>query len=205
MNETTKHHWNERFGNTEPEALTWYQADNDTSLDLIRTHSGAPGDSVIDIGAGAAGLAGDLIAAGFGDITLLDISERALRESRCRLGDAAAPLSFCEADVTRWTPPRRWDIWHDRAVFHFLTDAAAQDAYLVALRAATAPGALVLIATFSPEGPEKCSGLPVQRYGVADLARRLGDGFRLLEGLQRDHVTPKGGRQNFTHAVLRRL
>ncbi|MFV2034969.1 MAG: hypothetical protein ACC631_07640, partial [Halocynthiibacter sp.] len=95
--------------------------------------------------------------------------------------------------------------WHDRAVFHFLTQAGAQDAYIGALRAATAPGGLVIIATFSPDGPEKCSGLPVQRYDVSDLTSRLGAGFELIEGFRRDHITPAGNVQNFTHAVLRRL
>lgn len=197
-------HWDTRYGETDRKALSWFQDHDETSLDLILRH-GAAKASVIDVGAGNATLADDLLARGYDDLALFDLSEVALSQTRDRLAGKGATPRFIQGDITQWAPDRQWDVWHDRAVFHFLTEQAAQDAYLRALERATAPGALVVIATFSRIGPERCSGLPVQRYGTDDLVLRLGNGFELIEGFEKDHITPGGGVQNFTHAAFRRV
>ena len=136
---------------------------------------------------------------------VLDLSEAALAQSKARLGERAAKVAWIVADVTQWRPARTWAIWHDRAVFHFLTEPASQDAYVAALKAATTPGATVVLATFALDGPEKCSGLPVQRYSPVGLAARLGPGFALTAEAAETHLTPWGAQQKFSHAVLKRL
>ncbi len=145
-----------------------------------------------------------LLARGYTRITVVDISEAALDAARARIGDGAAGVRWLAADVRDLTLPDPVDVWHDRAVFHFLTVAADQDAYLDGLRRALAPGGHVVMATFGPSGPQKCSGLPVERYDAERLARRLGTGFELLRVVDRRHVTPAGGMQDFLHALLRR-
>ena len=199
-----QHHWDKRFADTNPEALTWFQPEAARSLALIEDHAGGSARSLIDVGAGNSRLVDGLLARDWRDITLVDLSSVALAQTRARLGAAARDVSFIAADLTAWTPARCWDVWHDRAVFHFMVTKAAQSAYLDALRAGTRAGATVVMATFSPDGPSKCSGLPVQQYSAATLAARLGNTFSLLHDEPYDHVTPKGGVQKFTLAVFRR-
>src|ERR1043166_7913019 len=127
-----------------------------------------------------------------------------LQDVRARLDRHDDTITFIVADITSWTPSRTWKVWHDRAVFHFLTDTASQEAYLRSLREALQPGATAIIATFVLDGPERCSGLPVQRYSGATLAARLGPSFQLAAESTERHVTPKGGEQLFTYAVLLR-
>ncbi len=199
-------HWDRSFDSNAPENLTWYQPHIHDSLELIRKHGQDLGCSaaVIDVGAGNAGLVDDLVEVGYNNLSVLDISAKALAQTRSRLGPIAQTIEFIEADLTKWEPTGKWDIWHDRAAFHFLTEIDEQNAYIDALQAALPKGALVLISCFSTTGPQKCSGLPVQQYNVADLAARLGGEYTLLEGYQKDHITPKGGHQNFTHTAFRK-
>lgn len=201
-------HWDGAY-RAKGDNVSWYQPGPGRSLALILAAAPSVAGSVatasvIDIGAGASRLAGDLIAAGLADLTLLDVSPVALARARERLAGAAGKLAWIAADVTRWTPARTWDIWHDRAVFHFLTDVAAQDAYIAALRQATRRGAAVILSTFAPTGPATCSGLPVQRYGAEDLARRLGPDFALYAQENERHQTPFGTAQDFIYAGFRR-
>jgi hypothetical protein len=146
----------------------------------------------------------ELLSAGYLDLTVLDISQTALSRSKERLGRLADKVSWIAADITQWTPHRTWDVWHDRAVFHFLTAAKDQDAYIAALIAGTKPGSVAVMSTFSLEGPERCSGLPVQRYSPTTLAARIGDRFEFVSGASESHTTPWGSTQNFAYAVLRR-
>jgi 2-polyprenyl-3-methyl-5-hydroxy-6-metoxy-1,4-benzoquinol methylase len=159
---------------------------------------------VIDVGGGASRLVDALLEAGRDDVTVLDISHVALGRAKARLGESAARINWICADVTQWTPARTWDLWHDRAVFHFLTEIAEQDAYIKTLTAATHPGSAVILSTFAPTGPERCSGLPVQRYSPAGLAARLGSGFALEDVALETHVTPWGAAQDFSYAALRK-
>lgn len=204
MGDKLRAHWNARFSENAPEALSWYQKDAGVSLDLLARFAPDPVTGLIDVGAGNGRLVDALLARGGRDLSLLDLSEAALEQTRARLGERAAEVEFLTGDLRDWAPPRRWAIWHDRAVFHFMVGAAERAAYLAALEQGTAPGALVLLATFSPDGPERCSGLPVARYSAEELARCLGPGYELLHGETRDHLTPSGAAQNFTHAVFRK-
>lgn len=195
-------HWDHTYTVKSDTAVSWYQDVPERSLALIR-HAGK--GSVIDIGGGASRLVDRLLAEGYADLTVLDISDVALSRSKKRLGGEAGKVSWIVADITGWKPERQWDVWHDRAVFHFLTDPAAQDAYVAALKTGTRPGSSVVISTFALSGPEKCSGLPVQRYSAGTLAARLGSGFELQIQEAETHPTPFGTTQDFTYAAFRRI
>jgi len=197
-------HWQRVFTTKTDAEVSWYQPRPDVSLDLTTAAAPDRDAAIIDIGGGTSALTDHLLDRGYSDITMLDISEAALKRARERLGAAASKVRWIASDITEWSPDRRWDVWHDRAAFHFLTDTARQDAYIRALTEATAPNAVVIIATFALDGPERCSGLPVQRYSPATLAARLGPEFALVEGRAEDHVTPAGAVQRFSYAMLRR-
>lgn len=206
---SSRSHWEEVYAAKAETAVSWYQRHPVRSLQMIV--AAAPDRTapvpvpVIDIGGGASTLVDHLLAEGFGDVTVLDIAEAALAKSKARLGAAADKVSWIVADIAHWKPPRQYRVWHDRAVFHFLTDAARQDAYIAALEAATEPGATAILATFALDGPEKCSGLPVQRYSPQTLAARVGRSFKLIDEALETHTTPGGSAQHFSYAVLRRL
>lgn len=201
-------HWDRAYTEKSETQVSWFQEVPARSLAMIAAAS-PPQDlaiksSVIDVGGGASRLVDALLAAGHADVTVLDISQAALDRAQARLGARAEQVRWICADITRWTPHRTWDVWHDRAVFHFLTEPEAQEAYIAALTAATKPGAAVILSTFAPDGPERCSGLPVQRYDAAGLAQRLGADFALIDQAAERHVTPWGSVQSFTYAAFRR-
>lgn len=199
-----REHWQDVYRSKAVESVSWYQATPEPSLGLIRAHA-APNQRIVDVGAGASGLVDALLAAGFGNLTVLDVSDEALAKSRARLGVAAARVNWVAADVTTWRPNAACDLWHDRAVFHFLTEADDRRKYRETLAAALAPGGQAIIATFAADGPEKCSGLPVMRYDAPALAAELGAAFVLEESLRHEHTTPAGKVQPFTFCRLRRL
>jgi trans-aconitate methyltransferase len=204
MNETAAH-WDKAYTVKAEDQVSWFQPLPQRSLEMINKSSPDGLASVIDVGGGASRLVDALLAGGFADLTVLDVSAAALERSRVRLGAVAGKVAWIVADMTSWQPQRRWGIWHDRAVFHFLTEAAQQAAYVKALAQATDPGATIVMSTFAPDGPERCSGLPVQRYSAASLAERLGEKFLLLEEARETHHTPFGTTQQFSYAVFRRL
>lgn len=197
-------HWEQVYATKAETEVSWYQPHAATSLRLIQAAAPDRGAAIIDIGAGASTLVDDLLAKGYRNLALLDISETALSRSKARLHEQAANLTWIAADITEWSPPRTWDLWHDRAVFHFLVEREQQDAYIAALTAATKPGASIILSTFALDGPEKCSRLPVQRYSPDSLATRLGSAFTLTDQLQEAHKTPWGSEQRFSYAVLKR-
>ena len=197
-------HWQTVFATRAESEVSWYQPRLETSLRLITDAAADRTSGIIDIGGGTSTLVDSLLDLGYSDLTVLDISEAALERARARLGGRASEVDWIAADVTRWIPARQWQVWHDRAAFHFLTDIERQDAYIAALKRATAPGASVIIATFALDGPERCSGLPVQRYGPETLAARLGPDFTLVSGRPEPHVTPKGAIQRFSYGLLKR-
>ncbi|MGC8468670.1 MAG: class I SAM-dependent methyltransferase [Acetobacteraceae bacterium] len=202
--ETTRAHWERIFTTRGPEEVSWFQPHLSRSLELIREAGLDPALPVIDIGGGASTLAGDLLAAGFSDVSVLDVSAQALARNRAGLGEAGGLVHWIEADITAWRPERHYGLWHDRAMFHFLREAAAQEAYLAALRAATVVGSVVVIAGFALDGPERCSGLPVARQDPAALAERLAPLFRAVAEAREEHVTPAGAVQRFVYTVFRR-
>ena len=197
-------HWEKVYTAKAEAAVSWYQPHAARSLELIEAASPEHTGGVIDVGGGASTLVDDLIARGFIDLTVLDVAAPALEQAKERLGPEAARIAWIVADITAWNPPRTWHIWHDRAVFHFLTAPLQQDAYISALTKATAIGARVVISTFAPDGPNRCSGLPVLRYSPGTLAARLGSHFELIGQAKEAHVTPRGSEQRFSYSVLRR-
>jgi trans-aconitate methyltransferase len=184
--------------------VSWWQEPDSLWLDLIERAGVAPADPVVDVGAGASLLVDALLDAGFTDVTVLDLSTSALDRVARRLGPRGAGVRLVAADVTGYRGGRTYALWHDRAVFHFLTEAADRAAYRESLLANLAPGGLAVLAVFAPDGPESCSGLPVRRYALAELVDELGPGFTLVHGERRVHTTPWGAEQPFTVALMRR-
>jgi SAM-dependent methyltransferase len=160
--------------------------------------------AIIDIGGGASRLVDHLVEQGFEDVTVLDLSDAALKVAKARLGARADRVHWLVADATIWEPVKRYDIWHDRAAFHFLTDASDRAVYIARLARGLKTGGHAIIATFALDGPEKCSGLPVARYDSASLGRTLGTGFKLVHTQRHEHATPWGSRQIFQFSVFRR-
>lgn len=207
-NEATREpgpHWDETYRSKGPESVSWFRPRLETSLELI-TSSGISSDAaVVDIGGGASALVDDLLARGFENITVLDVSGVALDIAKRRLGSRAERVRWVHEDVTRWSPdPGAYDLWHDRAVFHFLVDPEPRRRYVERLERALSPGGRVILATFAPEGPPSCSGLPVRRYPASDLERELGPGFSLEASRDEAHRTPSGSIQPFVYARFRR-
>jgi ubiquinone/menaquinone biosynthesis C-methylase UbiE len=199
-----KAHWETVYRTKRTDELSWFQREPAISLDLI--HRAAPETSarIIDVGGGTSRLVDELCRAGYSDITVLDLSPTALAKARARLGDAATRVRWLEADVlTARLPEAGFDLWHDRAVFHFLTSPSDRDAYLAQVRRAVRSGGHVLVATFAEDGPTKCSGLPVARYSADALRDAFGRAFQLIESTREHHVTPSGTRQSFVYCLCR--
>ena len=202
MSSDLSEHWDKAYAVKGERGVSWFQETPDLSLELIRTFETGSPLSVIDIGGGASHLVDAGIREGW-RMTVLDISENALETARDRLGPRAGEVDWIADDVTAWRPQRAYDVWHDRAAFHFLTEAKDRAAYAQRLESALKPGGLAIIATFAPDGPERCSGLPVQRYDAGQLAKTLGGNFRLVAERRHMHTTPWGSQQSFQFSCLR--
>lgn len=196
-------HWQNVYQTKGERDVSWFQETPAISLDLIHATGVTTGASVVDIGGGASRLVDSLVDEGF-VVTVLDISEKALASSRDRLGPRSARVSWIAADVTAWRPDKSYDIWHDRAAFHFLTEPGDRAAYAACVQRAVPSGGHVIIGTFAPDGPERCSGLPVVRHDAASLAAVLGPSFRLIESRRHDHRTPGGAIQRFQFSRFQR-
>ena len=200
-----KRHWETVYRTKDVHEVSWFQSEARRSLDLITRVSPDRSAPIIDVGAGASVLVDDLLAAGYLDVSVLDVSEAALEISRGRLGTDAAKVKWMHADVRRaQLDEGAYAVWHDRAVFHFLTDAADRVAYVEQVRRAVRPGGYVLVATFAEDGPEYCSGLPVVRYSAEGLHSEFGTDFQLVRSEHEDHRTPAGGEQSFLYCLCRR-
>jgi trans-aconitate methyltransferase len=197
-------HWQGVYTSKRPDEVSWFQETPTASLELMRAAGVTPASAIIDVGGGASRLVDVLLDEGFRALTVLDVSAAALSASQARLGVSAPNVTWITADVTTWEPRQTYDLWHDRAVFHFLTEPADRAAYVRCLKAALKPGGHAVIATFAPDGPERCSGLPVVRYDGASLAAELGEGFELLRTVHHAHRTPLGSVQNFQFSLLGR-
>lgn len=202
-------HWNDIYRSKPADSVSWYQADVSASLELVRACGTEPSEPVVDVGAGASLLVDGLLNAGFSDVTVLDLSSEALAVTHARLQAAGAlgvepRVHEVVADVTTWVPPRPYAVWHDRAVFHFLVEPEQRAAYRSTLGAALRPGGHAVVATFSLEGPERCSNLPVQRYSAESLAAELASVLELVESRSVLHTTPWGSTQSFVFARFRR-
>ncbi|MBX4969641.1 class I SAM-dependent methyltransferase [Rhizobium binae] len=204
MTNAKREHWDEVYLTKAADSVSWYQPTPEPSLKALDALQLPAAASLIDVGGGASSLVDRLIDRGWSDLTVLDIAAPALDVAKARLGDNAMRVTWTVADVTIWRPGRYYDVWHDRAVFHFLTEPEQRLAYCHALEAGTAAGSVVIIATFAPDGPERCSGLPVQRYDAAALAAGFSPAFTLERDWREEHRTPGGSRQSFQWCIFRK-
>ncbi len=197
-------HWQQVYQTKAPDSVSWYQPTAARSLALLCQGGLGPQSAVIDVGGGASCLVDALLDASVRSITVLDLAEAALALTRQRLGERASQVTWLVGDITQVAlPAQAYDLWHDRAVFHFMTTPEQRMAYLLALQHALKPGGHVVMSTFAEDGPERCSGLPVQRYSREDLLKALGPRFSLLAHEHELHTTPCGMPQAFNHALLR--
>lgn len=197
-------HWDHVYATKGEAEVSWYQDSPAISLAMIRAAGSDRDTAIIDIGGGASRLVDALLQDGYRDVAVLDLSANALEAAKKRIGQAASTVDWIVADATTWRPARTYDVWHDRAAFHFLTDPRDRAAYVERLRSTVKPGGHVIIATFAPDGPEKCSGLPVQRHDSASLEAELGPDFELVETRSETHHTPWGSSQAFQFSRFRR-
>lgn len=197
-------HWQNVYATKGEAEVSWFQDSPATSLAMIRAANPDHHAAIIDIGGGASRLVDALLQDGYRHLTVLDLSANALAATKRRIGAAASTVDWIVADATTWEPAESYDVWHDRAAFHFLTDPRDRAAYVERLRSAVAPGGHVIIATFAPDGPEKCSGLPVQRHDSASLAAELGPEFELVETRSEVHHMPWHSTQAFQFSRFRR-
>ncbi|MFY9839137.1 MAG: class I SAM-dependent methyltransferase [Xanthobacteraceae bacterium] len=204
MNSGRLSHWQNVYREKAENQVSWFQETPGISLELIEAVHPKFDWAVIDIGAGASRLVDVLAREGYRDLTVLDVSENAIAMAKARMDEPAAMVKWIVADVTQWEPARRYDLWHDRAAFHFLIEAADRTAYVERLTGALFPGGHAIIGTFAMDGPERCSGLPVVRYDAALLSTTLGNAFALVETRHHDHRTPMGGVQHFQFSIFRR-
>ena len=204
MTPGTGKHWDTVYRTKAVDAVSWYRPHLERSLALIERVAPDRAAAVIDVGGGESTLVDDLVAGGYRDVTVLDISGAAIDFARGRLGERGANVTWITSDVTRAVlPPRRYDVWHDRAVFHFLTDPERRAAYVRQVAASVRPGGHVIVATFGPEGPTKCSGLDVVRYDADALHGEFGGKFRLVQSDTEVHTTPAGAAQQFLYCLCR--
>lgn len=200
--ENRSQHWNDAYSEGDS-GVSWFQEDASPSLDRLHGFANVD-DALIDVGGGSSRLVDSLIELGFERVTVLDVSESALDISKDRLGGAASSVTWIVRDLLDWTPTSDYDIWHDRAVFHFLTSNADRDAYRRLLDAALAPGGYLVMAVFAEDGPTTCSGLEVRCQSQDELAAWLGDDFEIIELSREEHTTPGGSIQPFNWLVARR-
>lgn len=200
----SKEHWENIYRKDTDAELSWHQNEPWASFELMHKAGLTTTSSVIDIGGGTSRIVDGLLALGLGDVSVLDLSEHALMAAQRRLGADSSKVNWIVADVTRWQPARVFDIWHDRAVFHFLVDPVERDAYIHRLADSLSPKGHAIIATFALDGPEKCSGLAVARYSPESLSETLGDGFSLVAHNRYVHHTPWGSPQPFQYSLLRK-
>jgi SAM-dependent methyltransferase len=197
-------HWDKVYGSKAITDVSWYEAQPARSLELIRATDARSADPIIDVGSGASLLIDELLDRNYLDLTVLDISAEALQKLRDRLGPRAAAVAFLQQDVTLFEPARRYALWHDRAVFHFLTEREDRQRYVESLGRALMPNGHVIIATFGPSGPERCSGFAVMRYDANALAGELGIDFELADSSLVVHRTPGGIEQQFLYCRFNR-
>lgn len=199
-----KAHWEQVYASRQPTEVSWFQEHAVRSLRLIAGTAVPKSAAIIDVGGGASVLVDDLLATGYANVTVLDLSPTALSAARTRLGARASRVAWLEGDITTIRlPVHAFDVWHDRAVFHFLTTAEQRQAYVRQVLCAVKPGGHVIVSTFAEDGPLQCSGLPVMRYSAAGLHAEFGSPFELLGHEREEHLTPAGKTQNFIYCYCR--
>jgi trans-aconitate methyltransferase len=200
-----KAHWEDVYRKKKVDEVSWYQPQPGLSLHMIAAAKLDRDAAIIDVGGGASRLIDNLVIQGYTNLSVLDISGESLTCAKERVGPAGQNVQWIESDITVFNPSQKFHFWHDRAVFHFLTDPGERTRYLEVMNKSLASGAYVLIATFAPDGPEKCSGLPVQRYSHESLQQTLGPAYKIVAHEQETHSTPSGGQQKFIYALFRKI
>ena len=203
MRYNAKEHWESIYQTKEPNEVSWYQEKPETSLNLISETGIEKNAKIIDVGAGASKLADNLLALGFRNITALDVSLNALNESKKKLGDRANNVKWIVSDLREFETNERYDLWHDRAVLHFLTEEEDIKRYIELVRTYLKPKGYVIVSTFSVNGPKKCSGLDVKQYSE-DSMKTLFTGFEHIKSFEEEHLTPWGSSQIFIWGVFRK-
>jgi 2-polyprenyl-3-methyl-5-hydroxy-6-metoxy-1,4-benzoquinol methylase len=202
----SKEHWEKVYSTKAATQVSWFQEHAAMSLQLIARQNVPLSAAIIDVGGGASTLVDDLLDGGYRHLTVLDLSGAAIATAKSRLGERASLVQWREANVLEESlPSHSFDVWHDRAVFHFLTTEKERQAYVAQVLRAVKPGGLVIVATFAEDGPTQCSGLPVMRYAANDLHAQFGAPFELLGHEKELHMTPGGNEQKFVYCVCRRL
>jgi SAM-dependent methyltransferase len=197
-------HWETVFTSKEPTEVSWYRPHLENSIGLIERYAPGKSASILDVGAGESTLVYDLLANGYPNLTVLDVSRTAIEVTRQRLGAAADRVQWIVGDIVEVPlPPRAFDLWHDRAAFHFLVDRSQREAYVRAVLNAVKTGGHIVVSTFGPEGPARCSGLEVARYDAASLHAEFGSRFHLEESCEEWHNTPWGAKQQFVYCCFR--
>lgn len=194
-------HWNNIYNRKKAKELTWFQPELKLSMKFIENLGLSPSASIIDVGAGASTLPDSLLKSCFFDISVIDLSLKALEQSKERLGEDASKINWLVGDITSFHLNRKYDLWHDRAVFHFLKDSDSQIQYLKNLKCSIKSGGHIIIATFAEDGPLKCSGLEIVRYSKDELIRKFKD-FELVEFRKETHLSPGGMEQKFNYWVF---
>lgn len=194
--ENRKTHWENIYANKLPNEVSWTQEIPKTSLHFIRSFNCPKDAPIIDVGGGDSKLADHLLAEGYSNISVLDISEKAIERAKARLGNEATRVNWIVSDINDFTPTEQYRVWHDRAAFHFLTTTAAVDNYLYKAKAAI--NGYLVMGTFSEEGPKKCSGIEIQQYSENTLTEKLSLAFEKIKCIKEDHLTPFNTLQNFT-------
>jgi SAM-dependent methyltransferase len=200
-----KDHWEQIYSAKKSTEASWYQQNPQRSVELIQATGVDVSARIVDIGGGASTLVDRLLEAGYQDLTVLDIAHAAIEQAKSRLGARADKVAWLEQDITIFSPHETYDVWHDRAVFHFLTDRLDRSSYVRIMSRALRPGAHAIIATFGLDGPEQCSGLDVVRYSPESMSAVLGDSFELVETSTDAHVTPHAAIQNFVYCRYKRV
>lgn len=202
----SKDHWEKLYSKKAPTSVSWFQEHASTSLAIVRSTGVSKKAAIIDVGGGASTLVDDLLLAGYENLSVLDLSASALARAKKRIGTSAAKIRWLQADITKVDLPiHQFDIWHDRAVFHFLKSPEDRTIYVEAVLRAVKPGGHVIVATFAEDGPTECSGLPVMRYSADDLFAEFGSSFTLLQHLKETHQTPFGTNQKFVYCYFRKV
>jgi SAM-dependent methyltransferase len=200
-----KKHWEQVYEGKSPSEVSWFQAESYHSLRLIQNTGITKADYIIDVGGGASVLVDRLQGRGYDNLAVLDISSGAIEHAKQRLGEPADKIEWHEADITEFYPPHSYALWHDRAVFHFLTQQSDRDNYVKVMKCAVPISSHIILATFSMGGPEKCSGLDIVQYDAPKLLNVLGDEFKIVEEVSEVHMTPENREQNFSYFRLVRL
>jgi len=200
-----KEHWEHVYSGKRSTEVSWYQQHPQHSIEMIKATGVDVSARIIDIGGGASTLVDCMLDAGYQNLTVLDIAHGAIEQAKSRLGARADKVAWLEQDITTFSPDELYDVWHDRAVFHFLADQLDRSSYVRIMSRALKPGAHAIIATFDLDGPEKCSGLDVVRYSPETISAVLGDNFELVETSTEAHITPHAAIQNFVYCRYKRV